>query len=242
MKVITTAVIKGGTGKTTTAAALSQAAAASGTKVLAIDLDPQGNLTQTLGGNQDAAGSLALLHGRETTIQKTTQGVDLIAAHPDLVAERTTPASAMRLQNALEALRRKYAFVFVDTPPQMGELTFNGIQAANMLLVPLETDRSSILGLYKIADIANAIRKTNPKLKAGIVVTKYDGRPKLARYMLDEIRKTGEDMGAPVLGVIRSGISVREAQAFQESLFEYAPKSKPAEDYMQLFQIIKGAK
>ncbi len=242
MKIITTAVIKGGTGKTTTAAALSQAAAASGAKVLAIDLDPQGNLTQTLGGNQDAAGSLALLHGMETTIQRTAQGVDLIAAHPDLVAERTTQGSAMRLQNALEALRRKYTFVFIDTPPQMGELTFNGIQAANMLLVPLETDRSSILGLYKIADIANAIRKTNPKLKLGIVVTKYDGRTKLSRYMLDEIRKTGDAMSAPVLGVIRSGISIREAQAFQESLFEYAPKTKPAEDYMQLFETIKGAK
>lgn len=242
MKIITAAVIKGGTGKTTTTAALAQAAKRDRMKVLAVDLDPQANLTFILNGNQNQSGSVQLLHGEDPLqlIQNTEQGIDLIAASPDLAAERTAPASAMRLQQALEPIKKDYDFIFIDTPPQMGELTFNALQAASGLLVPLETDSNSIQGLYQIVDIARQIQNSNPALSImGAVLTRYDKRANLNRYLRDTIEKTGQEIGAPLIATIRPGIAIREAQAFQRSLYEYAPKSNPAADYLKLYKKIK---
>lgn len=242
MQIITTAVIKGGTGKTTTAAALAQAAAADGKRVLAIDLDPQANLTYFLAGDQNRPGAYQLLHGADPRqlIQATTQRIEAIAASPDLATEKTTPGSAKRLQAALEPLKGSYDFIFIDTPPTMGELTFNALQAATGLLIPLETDNSSLQGLYQITDIAHQMQRSNPALSIiGTVLTRCDTRSKLNRYMQDVISKTGKEIGAPLIAAIRPGIAIREAQAMQQSLYKYAPKSKPAADYLQLYKSIK---
>ncbi len=241
MQIITTAVIKGGTGKTTTAAALAQAAAADGKKVLAIDLDPQANLTFFIGADQNAPGSYQLLHGAEPRelIQATAQGIAAIAASPDLATEKTTPASAKRLQAALEPIKKGYDYIIIDTPPTMGELTFNALQAAHGLIIPLETDNSSLQGLYQIADIAHQMQRSNPALSIiGTVLTRCDTRSKLNRYMQGVIADTGKEIGAPLIMSIRPGIAIREAQALQRSLYEYAPKSKPAADYLQLYKMI----
>ncbi len=240
-QIIATAIIKGGSGKSSTTAALTQAAAADGERVLAIDLDPQANLTFFLSADQNAPGSYQLLHGQPAAdlIQHTEQGLDVIAASPDLATERTTPASAKRLQKALEPLKKSYDWVFIDTPPQMGELTFNALQAATGLIIPLETDNNSLQGLYQITDIAKQIQHSNPKLFIyGTVITRYDARPKINRYLRDVIAEKGREIGAPLLGVIRPGIAIREAQSMQQSLFEYAPNSKPAQDYKELYKSI----
>lgn len=240
MQIITTAVIKGGTGKTTTAAALAQAAQADKKKVLCVDLDPQANLTSFIGADQ--GGGYALLHGAEPAevIQHTEQGIDIIAASADLATEKTKPGSAKRLQKALEQIKKNYDFIFIDTPPQMGELTFNALQASTGLIIPLETDNSSLQGLYQITDIAKQMQATNKALKIlGIVITRQDPRPKLNRYLQDLIAEAGEEIGAPLLAGIRAGIAIREAQALQKSLYEYAAKSKPAADYKKLYMQIK---
>lgn len=242
MQILTTAVIKGGTGKTTTAAALAQAAAAAGKKVLAIDLDPQANLTFFIGADQNAGGSYDLLHRADPgeVIQHTAQGIDVIPASPDLATERTSPASAKRLEEAIKPLRRCYNLIVIDTPPQMGELTFNALQAATGLIIPLETDNSSLQGLYQITDIAHQLQRSNPKLIIkGVILTRYDQRPKLNRYLQEVIANAGKEIGAPYLMGIRPGIAIREAQAMQRSIYEYAPKSKPAQDYKTLYERIK---
>lgn len=244
MQILTTAVIKGGTGKTTTAAALAQAAKAAGKKVLAIDLDPQANLTFFIGADQNAGGSYDLLHGADPgeVIQHTAQGIDVIPASPDLATERTAPASAKRLEEAIKPLRRRYNLIVIDTPPQMGELTFNALQAATGLIIPLETDNSSLQGLYQITDIAHQMQRSNPKLIIkGVILTRYDQRPKLNRYLQEVIANAGREIGAPYLMGIRPGIAIREAQAMQRSIYEYAPKSKPAQDYKTLYERIKEA-
>lgn len=242
MQIFTTAVIKGGTGKTTTAAAIAQAAAADGAKVLAIDLDPQGNLSFFIGANQNAPGSYQLLHGANpgSLIQHTDQGIDAIPAAPDLATERTTPGSAKRLQRALEPIKKGYDLIIIDTPPQMGELVFNALQASTGLLIPLEADNSSLQGLFQITDIAHQIRSnSNPGLEiTGIILTRYDPRPKLNRVLRKAIETRGREIGAPFLMAIRQGIAIREAQAMQQSLFDYAPRSKPAQDYRKLYQTI----
>lgn len=244
MKIITTAVIKGGTGKTTTAAALAQAAAANKKRVLAIDLDPQANLTFFLSADQNKPGSYQLLHGTAPgeVIQKTEQNIDVIAASPDLSTEKIKPGSAKRLQQAIKPIKGNYDYIFIDTPPQMGELTYNALEASTGLLIPLETDSSSLQGFYQITDIAHQLQDSNPDLSIiGVILTRYDSRPKINRHLQDVIEKAGDLIEAPYLMGIRPGISIREAQALQQSLFDYAPKSKPAVDYMELYKkISKG--
>lgn len=241
MKIFTTAAIKGGTGKSTTAAALSQAAAASGKKVLAIDLDPAGNLSMMLNADLNAGGSYELLHGADPAqlIQKTDQGVDVICSSAKLAEEVTKGGSPRRLQAALEPIRKKYQFIFIDTPPTMGELVRNALQASTGLIIPLEADTSSVQGLYNISDIAHGIQKTNPDLKiTGVLLTRYDGRANLNKYLRDSIEAAGKEVAAPFLGVIRPGVAIKEAQALQKSLYQYAPRSKPAQDYMAIFKTI----
>lgn len=242
MQIITTAIIKGGTGKSTTAAALAQAAAADGRRVLCIDLDPQANLTAFVGGDPTRAGSYALLHGGDPAqlAQDTAQGIKVISASPDLATEKTAPASAKRLQGALQAVRKDFDYIFIDTPPQMGELTYNALQAATGLIIPLEADTSSLQGLYQIADIAHHVQRSNPELTIkGVLLTRYDNRPKINRYLSDIIAEKGQEIGAPFLIGIRPGIAIREAQALQVSLFDYAPRSKPAQDYKKLYEMIR---
>lgn len=240
MQILTTAVIKGGTGKTTTAAAIAQAAAADRKKVLAIDLDPQANFTYAIGANQNAPGSYDLLHGADPHIQKTAQGISVIAASPDLATEKTTGGSAKRLQRAIGPLKSAFDFIVIDTPPTIGELTYNALQAATGLIIPLEADSNSIQGLYTIVDIAERMQQSNPDLSIiGVVLTRFDPRPKINRYLRDVIADKGKEVGAPLLATIRSGVAIREAQAMQQSLFEYAPKSKPAQDYEDLYKKLK---
>lgn len=244
-KIIATAVIKGGTGKTTTAAALAQAAAADGQKVLAIDLDPQANLTFFLQADQNQPGAYQLLHGTPAAdlVQRTPQGLDVIAASPDLSAEKTTPGSAKRLQRAIEPLKGDYDWIVIDTGPQMGELLFNALQATTGLIIPLEADSNSLEGLYQITDIARQMQGSNPQLSIiGTVLTRFDPRPKINRALQEAIATAGAELQAPIVGTIRPGAAIKEAQTMQQSLFDYAPKSKPAQDYKKIYETIQEAK
>ena len=242
MKIITTAAIKGGTGKTTTAAALAQAAVKAGKRVLAIDMDPQANMSFALGADQNLPGSFQLLTGTpaQKLIQTTQQGIDVIAASPDLSTVTTSTGSAKRLQRAIEPLKGDYDLIVIDTPPQMSELTFNALQAATGLVIPLMADMYSLQGMYSITDIAHQMMQaSNPDLEIiGVVLTQYDGRPKVNRYMQSVIAEKGEEAGAPYLMAIRAGCVIPEAAALQQSIYDYAPNSKPAQDYMKLYNMI----
>lgn len=238
--ILAVAIQKGGTGKTTTAAALAQAAASKGKKVLAIDLDPQANLTFTLGATATGPGSRGLLDGVPATdlIQATPQGLDVIPASWDLATVTTGKGSARRLQAALADLKG-YDYIIIDTPPTAGELQYNALQAADGLIIPLQADIYNAQSLFQITDTAEAIRKTNPALQIlGIVFTQHNGRSTIARQMADAIRSNAEDLGVPCLGEIRQAVAVKEAAALQQSLYTYAPRSKPAADYMAVFEKI----
>lgn len=244
MKIITVAVIKGGTGKTSTAAALAQAGAEAGKRILAIDLDPQANLTAALAGDPARPGSYEILTGADLAdaIQETAQGLQLIPASPNLATIKTKPGSAKRLQTALDPIKKEYDLIVIDTPPQMGELTYNALQASTGLIIPLEADTDSLQGLYNIADIARRIQETNPALSiTGTLITRYDGRSNANAYMRDTIRENATADNIPYLGEIRAGIAAKEARIMRQSLFEYAPKSKPAQDYRTLFhKVMEG--
>lgn len=236
MRTITTAIIKGGTGKSSTAAALAQAAR---DPVLLIDLDPQANASLFTGADITQPGAYQLLHGAHAAevIQRTEQGIDVIAASSDLATETTKAGSARRLREALQPIKDKYKCCLIDTAPAMGELLYNALEAADGLLIPLEADNASVQGFYQIADIAEQMQQSNTRLEVvGVVLTRYDGRPKLNRYLKQAIEETAAEIGAPYLGEIRQGVAIREAQSLQRSLYDYAPRSNPAKDYKALFE------
>lgn len=241
--VITVAVQKGGTAKTTTAAVLAQAGTHKGARVLAIDLDPQGNLSYTLGARTSAGvgNSYRLLTGEpaEKQIQGTEQGIDIIAADWNLSAITSGRGSARRLQDAIEPIKNIYDLVIIDTPPTAGELQYNALQAADRLIIPLQADAYNMQSLYQIHDTARQIQKSNSQLQiAGLLLTQYDGRSLLARQMQRTIINTATEMGIPYLGTIRAAVAIKEAAALQKSLYKYAPKCKPAADYMDVFNYI----
>lgn len=242
MQVITIAIQKGGTGKTTTAAALAQAAAHKGRKVLAIDLDPQANLSFTLGADTNRAGSFEIIQGQNAAelIQRTTAGIDVIPAGPGLSTITSSRGSARRLQTAVEPLKRLYDLIIIDTPPTAGELQYNALQAATGLIIPLQADIYNLQGLYQMADTARQIQASNPQLDIlGFILTQYDQRSTLSKAMCKTITEQAAAINIPFLGTIRAGVAIREAAALQRSLYEYAPKSKPAQDYAQIYEALK---
>ena len=243
MEVFTVANQKGGTGKTATAAAIAQAGAYHGKKVLAIDLDPQANFSFAIGAEvtPENGTSYDLLEGKppEEIAQATDQGIDIIPASLDLSAIQTGTGSARRLQTAIEPIKKYYDLIIIDTPPTPGELLYNALQASTGLIIPVQADIYNLSGFHTMTETARLIQKSNPALTIrGALVTLYDGRSNLARQTLDAIRRQAEAAGVPFLGTIRAGVTVKEAAALQQSLFEYAPKSKPAQDYLALYEHI----
>lgn len=242
MNIIAIANQKGGTGKTTTAAALAQAAAYRGRNVLVIDLDPQSNLSYALGADLRQGSAYDLLTGTPAAdLVQHCGGLDVIPAAWTLQTITSTRGSARRLQAALMPIKEKYALTIIDTPPTAGELQYNALQAAEGLIIPLQADTFSLSALYQMADTARQIRRSNPALRIlGYILTQYDGRSIIARQMRENIERQAQAAGIPFLQAIRPAVAVKEAAALQQSLYEYAPRCKPAADYLALYDTIMG--
>lgn len=235
MQIITVANQKGGTGKSTTAAALAQAAASQGKKALAIDLDPQGNLSFSLAADMRQGSSFDLLTGKQLQPQRSSTGPDVIPASRNLATLTSSPGSARRLQTAIRPLQAAYDLIVIDTPTAAGELQFNALQAATTLLIPLHAELYSLQGLREMANLATRAKNNNPALlDVGIVITEYAGRSNLAKQMHENITEAARDLGITYYGTVRAGTALQEALSLQRNLFEYAPKGKPALDYLEV--------
>ncbi len=243
MRIITIANQKGGNSKTTTALALAQAARIRGYKVLCIDLDGQANLSTALGANNSCGNAFDFITGGRKArdcVQLTEQGIDLIAGCYDLCTLRTERGSASRLQLALDSLLGGYDYILIDTPPNVGEAQYNALQASTDLIITAQASLFDLQGLYTMVDTAQSMRSSNPALRVtGYILTNHNGRSKLSKALEVNIQKEAEANGVLCLGVIRQGIAIREAQALGVNLFEYAPASNPAKDYMRIFDRIE---
>lgn len=245
-KIVSVALQKGGVGKSTTVLEIGANLAAMGHKVLLIDMDPQQNLSRMAGGDFEMVSIYDVLSGdieAQDAIQAVT-GMDIIIADKQLkFADRDFAGEddIYRLAAALRSIRDRYDFIVVDTPPSLGVLPSMALCAAEGCVVPCEATSNGAQGLGQLSDSIREVReKYNPGLKTlGIVLTQYTWRTTFNRVMKDEIKKHAAAMGTKVFDTyIRSAVVVQEAQGFQQSVAEYAPKSKPAQDYRALTEEI----
>ena len=243
MNVYTVAIQKGGTGKTTTAAILAQAAAHEGKKVLAIDLEPQGNYSFALAANKKKPGSYELLNGTPAAelIQHSPQGIDVISGNRDLDTVTSGRGTARRLSKALAPIRDSYDMIIIDTPPGGGELQYNALFAADRLIIPLLADAYTLDSFYDTVNEITQLQKSNPQLKtAGVLFTRFPAhRTNFNTAMREALEQSAAAAGIPFLGIVREKITIQEAAGLQLSLFDYAPASNNAViDYLNVYNNI----
>lgn len=241
MKIITVTNQKGGTGKSTTAYSLVCGLTMKGFKCLAIDLDPQGNLTYTMGAVDSSKTVLGLLTRENTaseTIQTTKNG-DIIPYSKLLSGADTiltTTGGEYRLKEALESIQDNYDFIIIDTPPSLSSLTVNALTTSTDVLIPVQADIYSIQGITQLWETIQPIRKyCNPNLNiCGILLTRYNNRSTLNRELEESFRNDiAKQIDTKVYtSTIREGVAVRESQFTKTNLFEYAPTSNVAQDYI----------
>lgn len=233
---------KGGVGKSTTAHCIGAGLTLKGFKVLYIDLDAQGNLTYTLGADPKGLTALDVLTKEATAaaaVQHTAQG-DVIAASPSLAGADTVITSVgkeYRLKEALEPLKENYDYIIIDTPPALSVLTINALTACTGAIIPAQADIYSLQGISQLNSTIQTVRQyCNPSLEVmGIVLTRYSSRAILSREVAEMIEQTAERLNTKLYKTtIRENIAVKEAQASQQNIFEYAPKSNAASDYSAL--------
>jgi chromosome partitioning protein len=229
---------KGGTAKTTTAAALFSGLTRKGYKVLAVDTDAQRNLSFTMNADETKPSVYEMLKGTVPpleAIQHTAQG-DLIAASGDLAgADMEFSRHEYILHETLSSLREHYDFIIIDTPPALGSITIAALTAANDVVIPLGADVFSLQGLSQISETIAMIKELtiNKSLTvAGLLITRYSGRGLLRQELRDAIGEAAARINTKAFdAIIREGIAIIEAQAQQESIYIAAPKSNAATDY-----------
>lgn len=162
MKVVSFSIFKGGTGKTTTTVSTAAALVKKGKKVLLVDLDQQASATRYLDLDPDQNPSLyeVFLGAKpaQLAIRKTKSGVDVLPSHVLLAAieEALEPGDELKLQALLNPLKPNYDFILVDTPPGKAMLAFNGLAAADLIVIPASAERMAVDG---VADLITHVQK-----------------------------------------------------------------------------------
>lgn len=235
---------KGGVGKSTTSINLGAALGAMGKQVLLIDLDPQGNTSSGLGiekNRLDACIYDVLISDTKITdiiIPDVCEGLDVAPATINLAGAEVELVSEMarenRLKEAVNHIRGKYDYVFIDCPPSLGLLTVNALVAADKLLIPIQCEFYALEGVTKLLDSMKRVKGLlNPGLEIyGVLLTMYDGRTTLSKQVAAEVRNF---FGRTVFDtVIPRTVKISEAPSFGQPINEYDPTGKGAQAYCDL--------
>lgn len=248
-QIITITNQKGGVGKTTTASALVCGLHQRGARVLGIDIDPQGNLGFALGLDIGENNTIYdVLKGNcrlEDAILPTKYG-DVIPSDIMLSAsevEFTAPRREFMLEQHLSAVTSRYDFIIIDTPPALNILTINAYVASNALIVPMEAEILSLVGITQLQETIETVRDSfNPNLRVlGILLNKFNPRLTLSQEVLELAEQVAEQLGSQVFPTkIRRGVGVATAPAHGQSVLTYMPKSKPALDLQEIVSAVAG--
>ena len=250
-RIIAVAVPKGGTGKTTTTINLGAALAELGQRVLLVDFDPQGNLTQSLGfrpGDLEHTAYSAIKYfltryepQLELAICSTTSGVDLVPTSARLNLANDELAVAIQrefvLQKLLAPLATQYDFILIDTLPYLGVLVINALVAAQEILIPLQAEYLATESVSLILDQVQLMRRSglNPILDfTGILLTMVDSRTIINREAVNYTRKTFGDHVPVFETMIKRSVRFPESQASHQSILHYDPQSEGANAYRAL--------
>lgn len=238
-KIISVNIQKGGCGKSTTTQAIASCLSKRNYKCLLVDLDPQGNLSYSSGTEGAEKTTYEFLKG-ESTFDETvihTSEYDIISANILLSGadqEFTKTGREYILKDQLDEVKDRYDFVILDTPPSLGILSVNSLTASDYVIIPTEPSFYAMQGLGQLNDTIESVKKyCNRDLKIlGLLLIKFNDRTILNRQIKEMLESSAELMKTKVFNTyIREGVAVREAQAMQKSLIEYAPQSNPCIDY-----------
>jgi chromosome partitioning protein len=249
---------KGGVGKTTTVVNTAASLAAMGSRVVAIDLDPQAHLTIHLGLEPQTidAGSYKVLiqsANFEKEILLLRPNLWLLPANINLVGAETELVNVVGretiLREALRTAEDKFDFCFIDCPPSLGLLTLNALAASEEVLIPIQPHFLALQGFGKLLQTIGLVNKRiNPKLKVnGILLCMFEDRVSLPNEVkadieqfLDKARGTNCAWAqAQILPVyIRKNIKLAEAPGYGKTIFEYAPSCHGSEDYHKVAEFI----
>lgn len=248
-KVITFTNQKGGVGKTTTCTGLCGCLSRMGKKVLALDLDPQGNLSFSLGADTDSSYTIYDVFKSRADIYDTVQHCnccDVVPANillSGVELELTSVGREYILKEHLSTISDEYDYVLVDTPPALSILTINAYAVSNQLVIPMVPEILSLQGIAQLKETIFAVKKYyNPALEIrGILLNKYSPRLVLTKEVEELANIIAEQLDTDVFDQKISGsVIIAEAPAHAKTIIEYAPRSKSAREYMDLTYEILG--
>ena len=251
-RIIAVANQKGGVGKTTTATNLSACLAEKGKKVLAIDIDPQGNMTSGLGVDKNQLDETVYdLILDECTLEDCLQkdvlenlalipsNVNLAGAEIELIGVED---KEFILKEAVDQVKEQYDFIIIDCPPSLNTLTVNAMTTADTVLVPIQCEYFALEGLSQLIHTIDLVReRLNTSLKIeGVVFTMYDARTNLSLQVVENVK---ENLQQTVYkSIIPRNVRLAEAPSHGKPITLYDSKSAGAEAYRDLAdEVIENA-
>lgn len=245
-RVIAVANQKGGVGKSTTAINLSACLAEKGKKVLAIDIDPQGNTTSGLGVDKNNVENtlyellLGEAEAKDTIVKDVVENVDLIPSNVNLSGAEIeligVDEKEYIMKKIIDKVRRKYDYIIMDCPPSLNMLTINALTAANSVLVPIQCEYYALEGLSQLIHTIELVKeRLNKKLvMEGVVFTMYDARTNLSLQVVENVKDNLQQNIYKT--IIPRNVRLAEAPSHGLPINLYDTRSAGAESYRMLAQ------